>query len=77
MMRKLNVKGSRHLIATPFLNRMYNSSVIGVHIGKDYKSTIEGLIKIWDSKEWSEFVEESGGWQVNMSFSRKVIARYN
>ena len=30
MMEKLNVKGSRHLIATPFLNRMYNSSVIGV-----------------------------------------------
>ena len=37
MMKKLNVEGSRHLIATPFLNRMYNSSVIGVNIGKDYK----------------------------------------
>ena len=77
MMQKLNVKGSRHLIATPFLNRMYNSSVIGVNIGKDYKSTIEGLNKIWNSKEWSDFAEESGGWQVNMSFSRKVIARYD
>ena len=50
---------------------MYNSSIIGVNIGKDYKSTIEGLNKIWDSKEWSEFSEESGGWQVNVSFFSK------
>ena len=77
MMNKMNVKGSRHLIATPSLNRVYNSSVIGVNIGKDYKNTIDGLNKVWESKEWSEFVKESGGWQVNMSFSRKVIARYN
>ena len=49
---------------------MYNSSIIGVNIGKDYKSTIRPQQDL-GLKEWSEFSEESGGWQVNVSFLEK------
>lgn len=76
MMKKIKVKGARHLIATPTLNRTYGSSIIGVNIGADYKSTLESLDKLYESGEWPKLWEESGGWDINISFSRIVIARY-
>ena len=76
MMKKLNIKGARHLIATPTLNRTYNSTIIGVNIGADYKNTLDGLNRLWDSDEWPKFWEESGGWKVDASYSRVVVARY-
>lgn len=76
MMKKIKVKGARHLIATPTLNRTYGSSIIGVNIGADYKNTLKSLDKLYESGEWPKLWEESGGWDINISFSRIVIARY-
>jgi len=76
MMKKIKVQGARHLIATRILNRTYDSSIIGVNIGANYKSTLESLDKLYESDEWPKLWEESGGWDINISFSRIVVARY-
>ena len=76
MMKKIKVKGARHLIATPILNRTNGSSIIGVNIGADYKSTLESLDKLYESDEWPKLWQESGGWDINISYSRVVVARY-
>ena len=77
-MKKINPQNSAHSLHTSILNAGFGgANLYGLMSVDNYKEGNEELNKIWGSKAWQEFSENTGEFEILHNYSRTLIKWWN
>jgi hypothetical protein len=78
MINKHNPKNTYHIISNAILNRGFGgANLYGLTSASSYKEMIDAQNMRYNSKEWSEFIENNGGGEVLLHWSRSMVKTWN